>query len=66
MIDIEKIIIYFGFILGSVEDIGDYDIVIIKFKWLVVFYKLVYFICLFEMEICFVIGKICFVIGWGR
>ena len=66
MIDIEKITIHPGFILGSAEDTGDYDIAIIKLKRPAVFHKLVHSICLPEMETRFATGKTCFATGWGR
>ena len=66
MINIEKITIHPGFILGSAEDTGDYDIAIIKLKRPAVFHKLVHSICLPEMETRFATSKTCFATGWGK
>jgi len=66
MINIDTITIHPGFILGSAEDTGDYDIAIIKLKRPAVFHKLVHSICLPEMETRFATGKTCFATGWGK
>ena len=66
MIDIEHISIHPGFVLGSPNDTGDYDIAIIKLKRPVVFHKRVHSICLPDMETSFPAGKTCFATGWGR
>ena len=66
MIDIETITTHPGFILGSAEDTGDYDIAIIKLKRPAVFHKRVHSICLPEMETRFATGKTCVTTGWGK
>ena len=66
MIDIENITIHPGFILGSADYTGDYDIAIIKLKRPAVFHKRVHSICLPTIETSFQAGKTCFTTGWGK
>ena len=66
MIDIENITIHPGFILGSADYTGDYDIAIIKLKRPAVFHKRVHSICLPTIETNFPAGKSCFTTGWGK